>query len=514
MHAPLIAWSVLVVALIAVFLGSFQLRPIVFSTEILEAPAITHDVRGEIELFDHSVGHSIDLAISEVEYEKMKTDFQSTGEKTWIRADVVIDGVRLESVGIRLKGNSTLMGLRGQARGGPGQGPGGMGAPPGGMPPGGMPPGGMPPGGMGAPPGGLPSAIPSMPEGAAPPGGAPAMSSASFDDPSTLPLVISFNQFVRGRGYQGRTELAVRPVGGAGGANLNEAVSLQAIAESGQASQRFTWVRFSMNGATARTRLVVENPDQNYAVALGRGTGALFKSKATNTFSYKGEDPTAYVEDFEQLSANGSLDLAPLIALLDFVDHASDDDFDANLSRWVDVERLALYAATHDLLNNFDDMSGPGRNFMLWYDSGDRRFTVITWDMNLAITGMGGGKGMGGPPASFGPESSGFPAGAPQPPPGDGMPGAAKGGGGAMRMGNTLKTRFLNSTAMADLRQAARAELVELWFAKGRAAEISRELAAAVPETEALPRAAIDEEVDTIVAQLEQLSARASEPVR
>ena len=82
-----------------------------------------------------------------------------------------------------------------------------------------------------------------------------------------------------------------------------------------------------------------------------------------------------------------------------------------------------------------------------------------------------------------------------------------------MRMGNTLKTRFLNSAAVADLRQAARDQLVELWFTRGRAAAITRELAAAVPETEALPRAAIDEEVDAIIVQLEQLSARASEPV-
>lgn len=476
LHGGLIAGSVIVMGLIAVLLGTVQIRPIVFTKEVLEAPAITRDVRGDVDLFDPSASHDIQIQVSDVEYEKMKADFVAGGDKTWIRADAFIDGTHLESVGIRLKGNSTLMSLRGGA-GGP------------------------------------------------PEGGRPNMATVTFDDPSTLPLVISFDHFVEGRGYQGRTELAVRPVVGASGAALNEAVALQLVAESDQASQRFTWVRFALNGATARTRLVLENPDQNYAVALGRGAGALFKSKATNAFTYKGEDPIAYAEDFAQLSANGSIDLAPLIGLLRFVDQASDADFDAELGKWVDVESFARYVATHDLLNNFDDMSGPGRNFLLWFDAGDHRFTVVTWDMNLAITGMGGGRpggggpGGGGPPAfpgggAPGPGPGGMPSGGP---PGGGPPGGGQGRGpggpgGGMRMGNTLKTRFVASGAMEPVRAAARSQLIDAWFTSGRAEAVTRELAARIPTSATLTQEAIDAEAEAVVTQLRALAEKTSKP--
>ena len=45
--------------------------------------------------------------------------FVDSGDKEWIEATVTIDGTTFERVGLRLKGNSSLMGLRGNGRGGP-----------------------------------------------------------------------------------------------------------------------------------------------------------------------------------------------------------------------------------------------------------------------------------------------------------------------------------------------------------------------------------------------------------
>ncbi len=474
-QAPLIALSTVVLALVGWLLGSVQIRPYVFSSEVLEPPSITHDVQGEVELFDRSREHTIEISVSEVEYDKMVGDYQASGDKTWIRADVVIDGTRLESVGIRLKGNSTLMSLRGH-RGRPGGGPGGPN------------------------PEGAPSPAAGMPTGAA--GGPGPMSTASFDDPSSLPFLLAFDEFVIGRGYQGRTRLALRPTTG-GGSNLNEALALQLIAESGQISQRFTWVRLRVNGGEAVTRLVVEDPDQNYAVSLGKGAGALYKSRSTNEFSYKGEDATAYVDDFSQRSAVGTLDLAPVIGLLRFLDEASDAEFDTELGKWVDVASFARYVATHELLNNFDDMSGPGRNFLLWYDAGDDQFTIVSWDMNLAISGMDMRS-----PGNAAPEGEGE-FGRPRGPPRGGRP-SGSGPGGAMRVGNTLKERFTKSAAFADVIRHARADLAAQWFESGRALALVDELAGSVPTTSTLDANQLRDHASTLASQIEQLQPAAS----
>jgi spore coat protein CotH len=502
LHARLLLGSLLVAALAGLVLGSFQIRPIVFSTDLVEPPEITYSVPGSVDLFDRTQAHSIELDISDVEYRKLMNDFQRDGDKTWIEANAVIDGTTVESVGIRLKGNSTLMSLRGGQAGRPGM-PGGF-TPPGGSggPPAGAPPDGAPP--DGAPPSGSP-----MGEGQAGPPRGGAMSTASFADPSSLPLLLSFDHFIEGRGYQGRAELAIRPITGAG-TNLNEALALDLIAASGQPSQRFTWVSFRLNGGEPTTRLVLENPDQNYAASLGFGTGVLYKSRSTNTFTYHGEDHTQYVTDFDQVSARGNLDMAPIIHLLGFLEQADDARFDAELASWVDVASFSRYVATHDLLNNFDDMSGPGRNFLLWYDVGDRRFQVITWDMNLAISGMGGMGARGGPGAPGAPPGAAPSAEAPRGM--RGRPPGTEGGAGMprMRMGNALKERFVASAAFADERAAARAELAALWFESGLAAERLRELAAAVPTSAKLSADTIASEAESLATQLSQLAAKSS----
>jgi spore coat protein CotH len=343
------------------------------------------------------------------------------------------------------------------------------------------------------------------------------MGNASFDAPQTLPLLLSFDEFIEGRAYQGRTQLAIRPTMGSA-SNLNEALALQLIEESGQASQQYTWITFSVNGSPTTTRLVIENPDRTYAARLG-GARALYKSRSTNAFTYRGEDPTLYADDFSQLSGVGSQDLGPVIHLLRWLQQSDAETFDRELGDWVDIPAFARYVATHDLLNNFDDMAGPGRNFLLSYDLDSRLFTVITWDMNLAISGMGGGGPPGGfglpgggrgfgPPGGgrgFGPPGGGRGFGPPGGAPpvgarGFGPPGGPADGGGFGGMGNQLKSRFLESTAFADVRNAARDELNALWFTSGRAAALVAELSRYVPVSDSLTAEQISREADSLSA--------------
>lgn len=247
----LILGSIVALSLVVVLLGSFQIRPIVFSEgEML--PTITNNIEGTIDFFDRSVPHSITLDVSDIAYDQMISDFKRFDEKTFVEANAVIDGTFIGSVGIRLKGNSTLFGISGRGPGGP------------------RPPAGSSIGGEGTDvttpslDSGPPAAPPGPPGGGIPPGIAAMMGGATEDNPSTLPLLLSFDEFMPGRGYQGNTEMAIRPVSG-GGASLNEALSLQLIRDSEQVTQRFSWTTFSINGDDSASRLVIENPNQNYA---------------------------------------------------------------------------------------------------------------------------------------------------------------------------------------------------------------------------------------------------------
>lgn len=400
--------------------GTVRITPIVAAGGSEVQATAAQDVAGTSDLWNSTAGHSIAVSYDATAYDEMLDDYFDDDEKTWIKADVVIDGTTIRNVGMRLKGNSTLRGLK-DAR--PGakttqqQGPGGR-------------------------------------------GGFGGMTSLSTDKPADLPWLIDFGKYEEGRTYQGLEQLSVRPAAQGSTSSVNEALALSLVAESGEPSQKYTYSSFAVNGGQAATRLVVQHPDEEYASSLGEGV--LYKALATGNFAYQGDDLTEYTDDFKQINKTGSQDLTPVITFLKWLDSASDEEFAAHLADYVEVESFAKYAALQNLLLNFDDMAGPGKNFYLWYDLGSGKLEVITWDLNFAFSGdpalkpgetaaMGGG-GMMRP---------GGRQGLPQP--------DQERRGGGMRMGNTLKTKFLAAEAFKDDYEQAYRELYQALYADGSA---------------------------------------------
>ena len=297
--------------------------------------------------------HTVSIEWDEDEYNAMIDAYGTDGSKDWIHATITIDGTMLEDVGVRLKGNSTLRGL--DAAGGMG-GPGGT------------------------------------------------ASDVSAEDPQTLPLLVDFDKYVDGQEYEGLTQLAIRP----GSPVINEALALALTAASGQASQRYAYTTYSVNGSATETRLVIENPDEGYADNLFTTSSVLFKADAESSFTYQGDDLATYEDQFKQLNAEDTADFQPIVDFLQWMEEASDEEFDAGLAERVDVDSFARYAATMNLLVNGDDMAGPGQNYYLRYDLETQKISVVAWDLNGAMTGdaslspdeqatIGGrGGGMGG----------------------------------------------------------------------------------------------------------------------
>ncbi len=81
---------------------------------------------------------------------------------------------------------------------------------------------------------------------------------------------------------------------------MNEALSLDLIALTGEPIQRYTYSTFSVNDRPAVTRLLIEHPDEQFADELDGSV--LYKALSTGSFTYKGDDPTDYVDDFKQIN--------------------------------------------------------------------------------------------------------------------------------------------------------------------------------------------------------------------
>ncbi|MHC3462849.1 CotH kinase family protein [Streptomyces flavovirens] len=525
--------------------GDARISPYVTSASRVEADAVTDDVAGTVGLYDTSVRHSIQLEYDQSDFDRMMKEFKEDGTKESIRADLTVDGVFLQDVGIRLKGNSTLMSLRGT---------GGMqGGMRGGMPGGGGQDAGAA-GGAGAAgaAGGAGEGGPQMPQGAggrtadgpdagdtgaggagdagaggagdagaggagdagaggagdAPAGGADdagqggaggrqgggmTQYNLSADKPEELPWLIKIDEYVEGRAYQGEREISLRP-GSNAQVPLNEALALSLIDASGEPAERYGFSTLKVNNRPTATRLMVENPDTEYAEAV-EGESVVYKARAGGSFAYLGDDPSDYETSFRQLNKVGSQDLAPVMKLIKWVEEASDEEFAEDLDQRVDVESFATYVATQNLLMNFDDMAGPGKNYLLGYDLDTKKFSVLGWDFNLTFSGdatagpddemsMGGG-GPGGGRNGQGTEGArgqdgqqpgqtpqgmpeGMPEGGPQGVPG-GADGGGQGGGPGGMTGHALKDRFLELDAFDAVYKKAYQDLYETFYASGKA---------------------------------------------
>lgn len=470
-------------SVLLIFFGDVRVTPFVTSASTADGDEITDNVTGAVDLFDDSRTHSIQLEYSETDFTDMMEKYQDEGEKEYIKADLTVDGVYLNDVGIRLKGNSTLQSLRGGGTGGGGQGG-----------PAGQDGGGQNGGQQQAPQGG------GMAAGGGGGGGGMTQFSLSASKPEELPWLISIDEYVEGRAYEGHRELSLRP-GVDEALPLNEALSLSLMKKSGQTAEKFAFTAVKVNSRPVATRLMVENPSKDYVDAELGGTGVAYKARAGSSFDYVGDDPTDYEESFKQLNLKGSQDLSPVMRLLKWVNQASDAEFAENLDSYVDVESFAEYVATQNLLLNFDDMAGPGKNYVLWYDLGTKKFSVLGWDFNLTFSGtattgpddstsMGGRGGGGGamPGAAAQDGAADTPSGMPQAPGNgngqqDGQQDTAEaggpgGGGGGGMGGNLLKERFLAADAFDDAYHAAYKKLYQEFYASGYALDALDSLAA------------------------------------
>jgi spore coat protein CotH len=184
--------------------------------------------------------------------------------------------------------------------------------------------------------------------------------------------------------------------------------------------------------------------------------GALYKAESSGDYSYRGSDPVAYQEVFDQEAGRDNADLTPLIEFLEFINNADDATFASEIESRLDVDSFATYLAMQDLLENFDDIDGPGNNSYLFYDTETGQMTVVPWDHNLAF---GIGPGGGGP--------GGFDGGG-----GGGRGGFDGGGGGFPGRSNVLVERFLAIAEYEAMVDAKQASLSEELFDSGTAASI------------------------------------------
>ena len=279
-------------------------------------------------------------------------------------------------------------------------------------------------------------------------------------EPQKLPWLVRFDKFVDGANHDGMTRMVIRASSSTSA--LNEAVTLDLLAKIGLASEKAAHISLSVNGSDPVLRLTCQDLDESWVAQNFDVAGLLYKAESTGDYTYRGTDESAYKDVFDQ--ETGKANLTPLIEFLQFINESSDADFQSGLAQRVDVDKMVTYLAFEDVIDNFDDITGPGNNSFLWWAEQANQMTVVAWDHNCAFglkpgagqQGQGGGQppgggGQGQPPSGGQQPGGGQPPGdggapsngqAPTGQPPGGAGGQQPGGGGSQTKANALVDRF------------------------------------------------------------------------
>ena len=181
----------------------------------------------DIDLFDDSVVHSIVLEFDQEDLDAAIAIYQESGEKEYFLADITIDGVTIDGVGIRIKGNSTLnSALQGNAD---------------------------------------PDDIPFL---------------VSLDEYTSGITYQGFSELaLRTEGPRG-DELI-----------LEEVVTAEVLDIAGLPFPETAYTGLSINGEPETLRVVVELLDNGYVERLFSDDGVLYKAQSGDSFTYLGHDP-------------------------------------------------------------------------------------------------------------------------------------------------------------------------------------------------------------------------------
>lgn len=340
------------------------------------------DFSNRVDLFDDSVIHAIQILIPDADYQQMLTTYRTTGLKDWFQADVIIDGVRINQVGLRLKGNASLRSALGRGVAGRG---GQL---------------GQPPAGDFAPPqDGAPQFNPRQPGGQRqppvnprdePPADLqlqPESTNAALSTDVKVPMLVKFNHFIEGQTYQGLSAVAVRSYGASqDAAMLNEPVTNAVFKLMDQVAPRAAYAGVRINDQAEKLYSLAEQINSTYIKTYYPGTeGVLYKAEMGADFRYLGEDPSAYARFYDQQTMVNEADMAPLIAFTRFVTQSTDAEFEADLASHLNVEAFATYLAVNNLLVNADSLADMGNNFYLFYNRSIARMDLLYWDGNESL---------------------------------------------------------------------------------------------------------------------------------
>ncbi|MBL9134898.1 MAG: CotH kinase family protein [Verrucomicrobiales bacterium] len=133
---------------------------------------------------------------------------------------------------------------------------------------------------------------------------------------------------------------------------------------------------------------VVEAVDRDFLKAhFEDSRGLLVKPERLQGLEYLGDDWAAYTNRYDPKGSATTEDTRRFIDLARLVERADDATFERELPSRLDLPSFLKFVAVTALLANYDSFVGNGHNYYLFQPAGGRPGVFIPWDLNEAFGG-------------------------------------------------------------------------------------------------------------------------------
>ena len=218
---------------------------------------------------------------------------------------------------------------------------------------------------------------------------------------------IDFNKYVSGQNYDGLKKLNFSN-GFKDPSFLREKVFFDLCQDAGVPAPRANFANVYFNGTLWGFYTVVEQIDDQFLDwRIGDDDGNLFKAgdnfgggpggggAAADLVDY-GANQSNYEERYELKSNEDENDWTDLIEFIDFINNASDADFENEIADKLEWTEYLRSAALNSMFSNLDSYTGSARNYYLYHNMTSDKWEWIKWDGNECFGSYGAGGPGGG----------------------------------------------------------------------------------------------------------------------
>jgi spore coat protein CotH len=173
---------------------------------------------------------------------------------------------------------------------------------------------------------------------------------------------------------------------------MNEVLSYWLFRKAGAPASRTAYGRvyISVHGRYDKKYLglyvLTENVDQDFIKdRFGAEGGALFKPVTDKFLIDQGPDWKHYNQAYDPKGSVTTEQKDRVLAFARLVSHATDQEFQAKLGAFLDVDAFAKYMAVMMMLVNLDSILINGQNFYMYLDPRTNLFQFIPWDKDTSF---------------------------------------------------------------------------------------------------------------------------------